>query len=296
MRARYVVVSLLAGAAFTVTVASAATSPTIRLRVDRPAGTAGMRIVVRAVGTAPAALSVFFVPASPRTGAPIRAGTLRRGRLVTRVPIALPGPYTLAVRCRTCRRGVVGAGPVDAAGRARAFALLPTIRLRRVRVGIPPGLARPLHLPTLAAAAPCPIGAAHFLSASVGPGHGDGPAYAVIGASGSLPFDYPPDPRSVFAGSAWSGQKVLWAVAPTYPGPVLIRGRRLDGVGRLGFENGNEPPDAMLIPSATASSAPEWRYKPSYTRLAVPGCYAWQVDGRSFSEVIAFRATLFPAR
>jgi hypothetical protein len=32
------------------------------------------------------------------------------------------------------------------------------------------------------------------------------------------------------------------------------------------------------------------RYRPSYTRLRGPGCYAYQVDGTSFSRVVVFRA------
>jgi hypothetical protein len=30
---------------------------------------------------------------------------------------------------------------------------------------------------------------------------------------------------------------------------------------------------------------------PSFTRVRKPGCYAYEVDGTSFSEVIVFRAT-----
>lgn len=32
------------------------------------------------------------------------------------------------------------------------------------------------------------------------------------------------------------------------------------------------------------------RYRPSYTRLREPGCYAFQVDGMSFSYTVVFRA------
>ena len=34
------------------------------------------------------------------------------------------------------------------------------------------------------------------------------------------------------------------------------------------------------------------RYRPSYTRLRAPGCYAYQVDGTTFSRVIVFQAEL----
>ena len=32
------------------------------------------------------------------------------------------------------------------------------------------------------------------------------------------------------------------------------------------------------------------RYVPSYTRVRGPGCYAYQIDGTTFSRVIVFRA------
>jgi hypothetical protein len=35
-----------------------------------------------------------------------------------------------------------------------------------------------------------------------------------------------------------------------------------------------------------------WQNLPSFTRLRAAGCYAWQVDGTSFSRVIVFRAAL----
>ena len=36
------------------------------------------------------------------------------------------------------------------------------------------------------------------------------------------------------------------------------------------------------------------RYRPSYTRVRGPGCYAYQVDGTSFSRVIVFEAIVAP--
>src|SRR5205085_1141932 len=94
--------------------------------------------------------------------------------------------------------------------------------------------------------------------------------------------DPPPDPRSEFAGSDWSGQKVLWFVAPSYRGPVLIRGRRLDAPGYVRFERGKLPPAELRIASGTSLVGNPGvddrgqRYHPSYTRLRAPGCYGYQ--------------------
>ena len=90
------------------------------------------------------------------------------------------------------------------------------------------------------------------------------------------------------------GQKVLWFVSPTYRGPVLIRGRQLDGPYRVRFERGNVPPLELRIASSesvTWTGQPTGaRGRPSYTRLRALGCYGYQVDGTDFSIVVTFRA------
>src|SRR6266516_1153447 len=154
-------------------------------------------------------------------------------------------------------------------------------------------LHRPLHLPTVAAGTPCPVSAVgriNFRKYGVGKGIGPGPAYPIgFAQPGSvLQFTYPPEPPSQFAGSEWSGAKVLWFVAPRYRGPVLIRGGRLDHPDRLRFNRGMIPPLEMRI--HRVFSGP--RDRPSYTRLRAPGCYAYQVDGTNFSRVVVFQASL----
>lgn len=122
-------------------------------------------------------------------------------------------------------------------------------------------LYRPLHLPTLAPEAPCPvskIARLNFAKYGAGTGIGPGPAYPVGGITqpGSVVrFRYPPDPYSLFAGSEWSGQKVPWFAAPSYRGRVLIRGGRLDSPDTLRFNTGRVPPDELRIQSARAAVA-----------------------------------------
>src|ERR1041385_2680531 len=113
-------------------------------------------------------------------------------------------------------------------------------------------LRRPLHLPAVAPGARCPVshfGRVNFAKYSVAKGIGPGPAYPIgFTQPGSiLQFVYPPAPQSEFAGRKWGGQKVLWFVAPGYRGPVLIRGRRLDGPEILRFERGKVPPAELHI-------------------------------------------------
>lgn len=163
---------------------------------------------------------------------------------------------------------------------------------------VPTGLRRPLHVGRLAAGATCPEPTGRIVTRFLGPLLGPGPVYPVspLDQSGSMPFVYPP-PRtgeSNFAGSQWGGQKVLWAAAPGYRGPVLIRGRQLDGPHAAGFGADRVPVAEMQLLSAGAFSPgepPGWREWPSFTRLRAGGCYAFQIDGTTFSTVIVLRAT-----
>lgn len=104
-------------------------------------------------------------------------------------------------------------------------------------------------------------------------------------------------PAKNFDSRNWAGQKVLWFVLPSYRGPVLIRGARIDGPGRVRFDRGDVPPLRIRIAlhptggSPTSPVPPQGtRYRASYTRVRGPGCYAYQVDGTSFSRVVVFRA------
>ena len=77
---------------------------------------------------------------------------------------------------------------------------------------------------------------------------------------------------------------MLWAFDQVYYGPLLIRGLRVDGGNELRFDAGVVP----LLAIRTWSRAN--RDRPSYTRVRTPGCYAYQIDGTTFSSTIAFEA------
>ena len=143
-------------------------------------------------------------------------------------------------------------------------------------------LQRPLHLPHLAQGAACPVSHAdrsvHFDRFGIARGIGPGPAYPIGLAHGVLVLVPSPE------GGVWAGQKVLWFVHPRYRGPVLVRGRRLDGAGLVRFGRGVLPARELRLPAGTSE-------QPSFTRLRSLGCYAYQIDGVGFSRVIVFRAT-----
>ncbi|HUB40694.1 MAG TPA: hypothetical protein VMA72_17750 [Streptosporangiaceae bacterium] len=111
-------------------------------------------------------------------------------------------------------------------------------------------------------------------------------------ATGVLPITAPHAAGSEYP-QGRGGQKVLWFGAPSYSGPVLIRGARLDGNSPVAFQLGDSRalPEMQLPPGPSENlSASGWRNWPSQTLLKAPGCYAWQIDGTNFSTVVVFKA------
>ncbi len=166
---------------------------------------------------------------------------------------------------------------------------------------VPAALRRPLHLPALVHGH-CPLRRARVVEPHVGAAEGPGPVYPVIadpaGPSGVLTFAYPPPEGSLTAGTGFGGQKVLWIAAPRYRGPVLIRGGQLGGHNPVKFDAGTGvlfPEDQVPPQSQTGGSSGGWRNWSSDTDLRAPGCYAWQIDGTTFSYIVVFRAALADA-
>jgi hypothetical protein len=138
---------------------------------------------------------------------------------------------------------------------------------------VPGSLRRALHLPAAGSSSDCPVSA------------GSGPVRPSGGGDLAV---------TSFIGSAWQGARVTWTAASSYTGPVLIRGRQLAGSGTVGFGEGHVPYDELqLLAAGTGAPAVPGggRAWLSITRVRSPGCFAYEVDGTSFSSVIVFRAT-----
>src|SRR5207245_3446782 len=89
----------------------------------------------------------------------------------------------------------------------------------------------------------------------------------------------------------WRSVKTLWFSISGYQGPVLIRGRQLDGPHVTVFGEGVPAViDPQFGPGPTLNGRDGWREWPGGTWLRHPGCYAWQIDGTGFSHVIVFKA------
>lgn len=147
----------------------------------------------------------------------------------------------------------------------------------------------PLRLPTVGAGAACPVAQARPWS---GPGQaarvlGEGPVHPVADYFGGeavlrlRPGDREPDGTYV--------KKARW-IAAGYTGPVLVRAARIDAPGAAGatFSYTGQARDGGHY----AELVDENSDLPATTTVAGPGCYAYQVDGATFSDTIVFRAVL----
>jgi hypothetical protein len=152
------------------------------------------------------------------------------------------------------------------------------------------GLRRPWAHPAVPAGKGCPV--TTVLSRpdpELGPLLGRGPARpAAFGRNAVLDY-LAPDERTDWTDRSWGGQKVLWAVDPVQTGPVLVRGRRLDEPGVLAFE---DPAISELVLNTDSyqGRAGGWKDYPSFTRVRVPGCYAYQIDTAAGTWTVIFLA------
>jgi hypothetical protein len=92
---------------------------------------------------------------------------------------------------------------------------------------------------------------------------------------------------SGFLGSKWDGAPVTWAPAAGFTGPILIRGRQLNGPNAVGFGEGHKPYDELQI-YAAAGRAETW---PTFVRVHAPGCYGINIDTAHKTEAFIFLAT-----
>lgn len=117
---------------------------------------------------------------------------------------------------------------------------------------------------------------------------GRGPAYP-MGTHSVITIRFPP-PQGW--GAVWSGTKRVWLLDTRYASRALVRGRQLDGPNELRFVHGYPGFTAEKTLNPVRELLIEGNDAPSLTRLRAPGCYAYQVDGRTFSYLVIFEARL----
>ena len=159
---------------------------------------------------------------------------------------------------------------------------------------IPRELDHALHFPTLRNGQTCPVSSGRRVSNPVASGVALGarPVRAVLGTTGDIVHGIADlDANGV---SGWRMIKTLWYVEPSYNGPVIIRAKRLDAAGPVIMGGSGALPASatplVIPPGPTVNSELGWRAAPSGTWAKSRGCYAFQIDGLTFSEMIVVRA------
>lgn len=158
---------------------------------------------------------------------------------------------------------------------------------------IPAALKRPLHFPVLRSGQPCPATPGHPLNTRDfgGMALGQGLVQPLISGSSDDVARGTADLLTHTSEPPWLAFKTLWVAVPAYRGPFLVRAKRLDGPGSIGV-GGTPEETSLAVPAAPAGSRPDYRAVPCCTWVRQPGCYAWQVDGLTFSEIIVVRAVV----
>jgi hypothetical protein len=165
-------------------------------------------------------------------------------------------------------------------------------------------LARPLHFPTLGPGGRCPVSPGYTVNNSFfgGDALGKGPVRVLIVNGGDVVHGHPQ--LGTTEAHGWFALKTLWFAMPGYNGPFVVRGARLGKPGPIKIQPGGEDltpgSEPLVVPAGpTINSYPPptmnipwtgYRTVPGSTWVKSPGCYAWQIDGLGFSEVIVVYA------
>ena len=160
----------------------------------------------------------------------------------------------------------------------------------------PQRLWRKLTLPVLSAESPCPVSTTLRIPAVVPPVLGAGPVLFAAGAYSSTgpttaEIAFPPAAGPA-VGTGWGVAKTPLLMASSFSEPLVVRGRRLDGVQEpLGFSGGHGRPYIAMqfAPASPTIRLGSWKAYGLLMWATSPGCYAIQIDGRTFSRTVVFR-------
>ena len=150
-------------------------------------------------------------------------------------------------------------------------------------------LERPVTAPAVDSGGACPRNPVGRVERVAGPAIGDGPvSIQGLGADATVAIADQGNPGEPVA------VPIRLVADPGSAGPLLIRGVRLDRPGTVRFgSDGSE--SAMRMWGKGESTPPDWRVWRESVWLDDPGCYALQIDGVAFSEVVVFAVVVGPA-
>jgi hypothetical protein len=156
-------------------------------------------------------------------------------------------------------------------------------------------LARRLHFPSLVPRGRCPVSSGSTFDNAYfnGVALGNGPVRVLLADRGNISHGRVDLGESKAPG--WSALQTLWFAMPGYDGPFVVRAARLGTRGPIEVQPnstslgpGRGP--LMIAAGPTLNTQAGYRTVPGSTWIRSPGCYAWQVDGQGFSEVIVVDA------
>jgi hypothetical protein len=90
----------------------------------------------------------------------------------------------------------------------------------------------------------------------------------------------------------WGALKTTLLSLPKYQGAYIVRGHRLDGDSPVRIGGAPDTNQFVLKPGtpegnlAQINGGAGYRVAPAYVWLKEPGCYGFQIDGGTFSDII----------
>ena len=131
----------------------------------------------------------------------------------------------------------------------------------------------------VAPATACPISAIERLSGQFKAGGKveNGPSYG-----------YGQWPAYLSGQTSWyseAGQGMVVLISPDYPGPVLVRARRLDGSGSVTISELGPDLGGGATGIFQGGLPPYWGMAAGAIAFSTPGCYGIQFDGMSWTSV-----------
>jgi hypothetical protein len=173
---------------------------------------------------------------------------------------------------------------------------LRTKTFRCPKGGVPASFWRPVRAPSMSADDSCPGSSPARVFRSLAPVIGRPPVYLLVGGvpGDTMKMADVAVPMSNAAGTGWEIGALKVPFAKGFHGALLIRGRRLDAPGPVGFSGnaGRRPYAALQVfPGGVigSSSTGDVSFAGGFLWVTSPGCYLIQFDGAGFSTDVVFQ-------
>jgi hypothetical protein len=173
-------------------------------------------------------------------------------------------------------------------GTTIAFAIAAAVSLNATSASNNEQLRRPLHFPHVSPGARCPVSPTRPIPDQ--PGELVGRARVFLKQVGGATGGTIDVTQSLADTRGWRGQKTPWLIRRPYSGPLLLRGARLDRPGSVRFAlSYGQHLGSLRLPTPGEAAAAGYTGVPSTSLFRSGGCYGFQLDGLTFSEIVVVR-------